>query len=114
MFLDRKLDFDENTKGIFGKTSNSIGLICKLWNFINLQIYKTFVWLDLDYGDIVYHKASIGYFQQKLKPIQYNAVLAITGATRGTSREKVYSALCLVPLQKVMVQDVGTENYILW
>ena len=30
MFLDSKLDFDEHIKGVFDKTSKSIGLICKL------------------------------------------------------------------------------------
>ena len=29
-------------------------------------------------------------FHQKLKRIQYNACLAITGAIRGTSKEKLY------------------------
>ena len=29
------------------------------------------------------------YFQKKLESIQYNAGLAITGAIRGTSREKI-------------------------
>ena len=33
MLLDSKLDFDEYIKGVFDKTSKSIGLICKLRNF---------------------------------------------------------------------------------
>ena len=36
---------------------------------------------------------------QKWKSIQYNACLAITGAIRGTSREKVYQELGLEALQ---------------
>ena len=92
MFLDSKLDFDEQIKGLFEKTSKSIGLIRKIRNFLPrpnlLQIYKFFVRLHLDYGDIIYDKAFIGYFQKKLESIQYNAALAITGAIRGTSREK--------------------------
>ena len=47
-----------------------------------LQIYKSFVRPHLDYGDIIYDKAFIGYFQKKLESIQYNAALAITGAIR--------------------------------
>ena len=47
MFLDSKLDFDEHIKGVSEKTSKSIGLICKLRNFLPrlsfLQIYKFFV-----------------------------------------------------------------------
>ena len=33
IFLDSNLDFNENCKGINGKISKSIGLICKLRNF---------------------------------------------------------------------------------
>ena len=71
----------------------------KLRNFLPrpspLQIYKCFVRLHLDYGDIIYDKAFIGSFQKKLESIQYNTALAITGTIRGTSREKVYSELGL-------------------
>ena len=38
----------------------------------------------MDYGDIIHH------FLKKLEAIQYNAALAITGAMRGTSKEKLY------------------------
>ena len=103
IFLDSKLDFDEYIKGEFEKTSKSIGLIRKLRNFLPrpslLQIYKSFVRPHLDYGDIIHDKAFIGYFQKKLESIQYNAALAITGAIRGTSREKTYSELGLKSLQ---------------
>ena len=103
MFLDSKLDFDEHIKGVFEKTSKSIGLIRKLRNFLPrpslLQIYKSFVRPHLDYGDIIYDKAFIECFQKKLESIQYNAALAITGAIRGTSREKIYSELGLESLQ---------------
>ena len=103
MFLDSELDFDYHIKGVFEKTSKSIGLIRKLRNFLPrpslLQIYKFFVRPHLDYGDIIYDKAFIGYFQKKLESIQYNAALAITGAIRGTSREKIYSELGLESLQ---------------
>ena len=46
MFFDSKLDFDEQIKGIFDKTSKSIGLIRKLRNFLprpSRQIYRSFV-----------------------------------------------------------------------
>ena len=80
MFLDSKLYLDEHIKGVFDKTSKSIGLICKLLNFLPrqslLQIYKSFVRPDLD---IIYNKASIETFQDKLKSIQYNVALASQG-----------------------------------
>ena len=103
MFFDSKLDFDECNKGVFEKTSKSIGFIYKPRNFLTkaslLQIYKSFVRPNLDYGDIIYEKFFAGYFQKKLESIQYNAGLAITGAIRGTSREKIYSELGLESLQ---------------
>ena len=95
MFLDSKLDFDEHIKGVFDKTSKSVGLIRECQNFLPrpslLQIYISFVRFHLDYGDIIYDKACIGYFQKKLESIQYNAALAITEVIRGTFREKIYS-----------------------
>ena len=87
MFLDSKLDFDEHIKGVFDKTSKSIGLIRKLQNISPrpslLQIYKSFVRPHLDYCDIIYDKVFIGSFQKKLETTQYNAALRITGAIRG-------------------------------
>ena len=86
MFLNSKLDFHEHIKGVFEKTSKSIGLICKLRNFLPrpslLQICKSFVRPHLDYGDIFYDKTFIRCFQKKLESIQYNAALAIKGAIR--------------------------------
>ena len=38
-------------------------------------------------------------FHQKMESIQYNAYLAITGVTRGTSKEKLYQELGLESFQ---------------
>ena len=54
----------------------------------------------LDYGDIIYDQAYNASFHQKLDSIQYNAALAITGAIRGTSKEKLYDELGLETLEK--------------
>ena len=74
MLLDSKLDFDEHIKGVFDKTSKSIGLIRKIRNCLPrpplLQIYKSLVRPHLDYGDMIYDKAFIGSFQKKLESIQ--------------------------------------------
>ena len=103
IFLNSKLAFDEHIKGVFEKTSKSVGLIRKLRNFLPrpslLQIYKSFVRRHLDDDDIIYDKAFIEYFQKKHESIQYNAALAITGAIKGTYREKIYSELDLESLQ---------------
>ena len=65
-------------------------------------------------------------FQQKMETIQYNAALAITGAIRDSSREKLYQELGLETLQqwlwyrklccfykniKIIVSEVPLLNY---
>ena len=54
-----------------------------------LAIYKTFIRSLLDFADIIYDQAYNSAFHDKLKSIQYNACLAITGAIRGASIEKI-------------------------
>ena len=54
----------------------------------------------LDYGDVIYDQSYNNTFHQKMEPIQYNAALAITGAIRGCSREKLYQELGLESLQQ--------------
>ena len=80
-----------------------IGLLRKLSNLLPRQalvtIYKAFIRPHLDYGDVLYDQAFNNSFHAKMESIQYNACLAITGAIRGTSREKIYQELGLESLQ---------------
>ena len=46
----------------------------------------------LDYCDVIYDKPRN---EKNLESIQYNATLAITGAIKGTSKEKLYNELGL-------------------
>ena len=55
-----------------------------------LTIYKTFIRSQLDYVDIIYGQAYNSVFYDKFESIQDNTCLAITGAIRGTSTEKIY------------------------
>ena len=64
-----------------------------------LTIYKTFIRSWLDYAGIIYDQACNSAFHDKLESIQYNACLAITGAIRGTSTEKIYQELGLESLK---------------
>ena len=64
-----------------------------------LTIYKSFIRPHLDYSDIIYDQAYNLSFHQKLESIQYNTALALTGAIRGSSREKLYQELGLESLQ---------------
>ena len=81
------------------KISKTLGLLRKLHNLLPrsalITIYKAFVRPHLDYGDIPYDQAYNMPFHHKLESIQYNACLAITGAIRGTSKEKLYQELGL-------------------
>ena len=60
-----------------------------------LTIYKSFIRPHLDYGDILYDNPDNENFQSKLEKVQYRACLAITGAIKGTSRERLYNELGL-------------------
>ena len=62
-------------------------------------MYKIFVIPHLDYGDIIYDEGYNETFHQKLEFIQYNTCLALSGAIRGSSREKLYHELGLESLQ---------------
>ena len=65
-----------------------------------LTIFKSFVRPHLDYGDVIYDQSYNNTFHQKMESIQYNAALAITGAIRGSSREKRYQELGLESLRQ--------------
>ena len=104
MLLNTKLDFQGHLKSILNKVNKTIGLLRKLHNTLPrlplLTIYKSFIRPHLDYGDIIYDQAYNVSFHQKLESIQYNSALAITGAIRGTSTEKLYNELGLETLEK--------------
>ena len=60
------------------------------------QMYKIYVRLHLDYGDIIYHKYDPEFkldFTKRVESTQYSAVLAVSGAWRGTNRDKIYKGL---------------------
>ena len=103
IILDSKLTFENHINMVTTKINKTIGLLRKLKNLLPrtalIKIYKAFVRPHLDYGDILYDQAFNLSFQQKLESIQYRACLAITGAIRGTSREKIYQELGLESLQ---------------
>ena len=104
LFLDPKLSFDEHIQCILIKTRKIIGLIRKLQPIIPraalLTTYKSFFRSHLDYGDVIYDHAFNESFQNKLESVQYDAVLAITGAIRGSLRENLYQELGLESLLK--------------
>ena len=103
IILESKLTFENHLNMVTTKINNTVGLLRKLQNLLPrttlITIYKALVRPHLEYGDIQYDQAFNLSFQQKLESIQYRACLAITGAIRGTSREKIYQELGLESLQ---------------
>ena len=67
--------------------------------FSLLAIYKSFVRSHLDYGNVIYDQPNNSRLSDKIESVQYNAALAITGAIRGTSKEKLYQELGLESLK---------------
>ena len=98
------MDFQEHLKSIFSKVNKTIGLLRKLNHILLssplLTIYRSFIRPHLNYSDIIYDQVYNASFHHKLDSFQYNAALAITGAIRGTSKEKLYDELGLETLEK--------------
>ena len=63
-----------------------------------LTIYKIFVRPFLDYPDIICDKPLPESFKDKLEMVQYNAALVITGAIKGTLRDRIYRELSIKSL----------------
>ena len=61
--------------------------------------YEQSLRLHLDYGDVIYDRVFNESFHQRLESIHYNAAIAITGAIRGTSSEKLFQELWLETLK---------------
>ena len=88
------LTFDEHVSNVFNKVNKTKGLLRKLQNLLPrttlMTVYTAFVRPHLDYGNILYDHAFKNYFHVRLKSFQCNACLAITGAIRDISNEKLY------------------------
>ena len=79
------------------KAYKDIDVLTKLQSIIPtnslLTIYKSFICPHLDYDGIIYRQPNNGSFCQKIKSVQYQEALAITGAIHGTSQTKLYNEL---------------------
>ena len=97
MHLDEKLSFNTHIKDKIAKANKGIGIIRKLSYFLPreslITIYKSFVRPHIDYGDIIYDQPNNKQFCNMIERVQYNAALAITGAIKGTSQQKIYNEL---------------------
>ena len=87
------------------KISETVVLLRKFQGILSraslITIYKSFSRPHLDYGDRHYAICDQTFnqsFHHRIQSIQYNAAIAITGAIRGTSSEKLYERLGLESL----------------
>ena len=82
--------------------NKGIGIIKKIRPFVPqsslLIVYKSYVRSLLDYADIIYDQPFNELFTETVEAVQYNSALAITGAIRGTSKQKIYQELGLESL----------------
>ena len=89
--LDEKLDFHAHIKKKISKANRGFSIIKKLQSKLPrnalLIIYKSFI---RPHGDIVDDQPTNNSICKKLKSVQYNAAVAITGAIKRTSQEKIY------------------------
>ena len=103
MIFYSKLSYDEHLKSVFKKISKTVGLLRKFQGILPrtslIAIYKLFARPHRDYGHITHDQTFNESFYQRIESIQYNAAIAITGAIRGTSSEKLYQKLGLESLR---------------
>ena len=94
LFLDENLSFLEHIGEKIKKATVGVNLMRKRNLFLPcsslLTVYKCFIRPHLDYGDVIYDQQNLSSLTNKIESVQYNAALAITGAIRGTSKEKFY------------------------
>ena len=99
MLLDSRLNLNELVESKSNKCYKIIGLNKKLSIHLPrealLRIYKSFVRLNMDYGNIIFDKPNNESFKSRTESIQYKVCVAITGAIQGSSREYLHRELGL-------------------
>ena len=107
LVLDSKLSVSAHIKAAITKSRRGIGLLRYLSKYLPRhtlnELYKLYVRPHLDYGDVIYHipakvcefsgNVTLPSLMEKLESVQYIAALAVSGAWKGTSREKLYAEL---------------------
>ena len=82
---------------MFAKVNRGIAILRKLQTVwpreALLTIYKSFIRPHCDYGDVICDQCYSDSFHAKLESYQYKAAVAMTGAIKGSSTEKLYQEL---------------------
>ena len=99
----KHLGFIHHLNEKISKANKGIGLLKQVSHILprksSLAIYKAFIRPHLDYADVIYDQPHNESFCNRIESVQYNAALAITGAIRGSSRDRVYQELGLESLR---------------
>ena len=110
LIFDPKLSFLKHITEKVGIARRGIGIIKHLAPYLPVksrdQIFKMHVRPHLDYCDMIYHipiktkemsdgdsQRNLNYLMGTLESTQYQAALAVSGAWKGTSQDKIYNEL---------------------
>ena len=81
----------ERWKAIVGDKFNKMNFLLPRSSL--LTVCKCFIRPHANYGDVIYDQPNQSSLANKVESVQYNRTLAITGAIKGTSIEKLYQEL---------------------
>jgi hypothetical protein len=108
LILDGKLNFEEHLEAKFAKVNSGLGLMKYIKKWVDRrtleQIYKLYTRPHLDYGDIIYNISELdkneifpkivhNEMADRIESKQYQAARIVTGAWKGTKRDKLYDDL---------------------
>ena len=103
LYLDETLSVPDHINAKISNAHKGIGIIKTPSNSFPrnslLIIYKSFIRLYLDYCDIIYDQPNNQSFCTKIELMQYNSVLAITGAMKRASVTQLYNEMGLESLR---------------
>ena len=105
--LDPKLNFVAHINAKCSTARKGIGLLKQVRSYLPVksldQIFKMHIRPHLDYCDFIFHipalpnnfnfDINLNYQTRSLESIQYQAALAVSGAWKGTNRDKIYEEL---------------------
>ena len=100
MQVESELNFQSHINEAMGRARRGIGMIRYMSRYVSRdvlnKVYKLYARPHLDYGDMIYHKYDPEMclsLTQRLEQTQYSAALAVSGAWRGTTRQRLYEEI---------------------
>ena len=107
MFFDFEISFNEHLETALAKVNRGIPILSKLQSVLPkealLAVYKSFIWPQFDYGDVIYDQSYYDSFHTKVESYQHKTALEVTGAIKGSSTERLY--------QELGIEDLGWRRW---